>query len=293
MGQWQKKRVDGSTINNGQQYTTNDQLSLQAVNAIIESGLYTQEFVEKLASNSPSADNNVGTPRVELVDDSNGYKRFAFYNIKGEKGNTGDNGVGISKIEKTSSNANVDTYTITLTNSNTYNFKVTNGTNGVTPTLVTTTGILTNYGDGTPQVQASTIGTKTTFTFYNLKGPQGIPGEPGKQGDTGPEGKQGPKGETGASSTWYVGTAISGDTTSSGKIFSSSGILLAQIGDMYLNFDTSNVYRCLNGGPASNALWVYVANIKGATGQQGPIGSTGPQGPRGVGIKSISVTQIS
>ena len=52
---------------------------------------------------------------------------------KGDKGNTGAagaDGVGIAKIEKTSSDGNVDTYTITLTNGTTYTFTVTNGTNG-------------------------------------------------------------------------------------------------------------------------------------------------------------------
>ena len=52
---------------------------------------------------------------------------------KGDKGNTGAagaSGVGIAKIEKTSSDGNVDTYTITLTNGTTYTFTVTNGTDG-------------------------------------------------------------------------------------------------------------------------------------------------------------------
>ena len=49
---------------------------------------------------------------------------------KGDKGNTGADGVGIAKIEKTFSDGNVDTYTITLTNGTTYTFIVTNGTNG-------------------------------------------------------------------------------------------------------------------------------------------------------------------
>ena len=51
----------------------------------------------------------------------------------GEKGDTGTDGVGISKIEKTSSDGNVDTYTITLTNGTAYTFTVTNGTDGQTP----------------------------------------------------------------------------------------------------------------------------------------------------------------
>ena len=48
----------------------------------------------------------------------------------GADGKNGKNGVGIASIEKTASEGVVDTYTITLTNGNTYCFTVTNGTNG-------------------------------------------------------------------------------------------------------------------------------------------------------------------
>ena len=39
---------------------------------------------------------------------------------------------------------------------------------------------------------------------------------------------------------------------------------------MYLNTSTMNTYRCTVGGAASTAKWVYVGNIKGATGDIGP-----------------------
>ena len=38
---------------------------------------------------------------------------------------------------------------------------------------------------------------------------------------------------------------------------------------MYLNTDTMNTYRCTVAGAASAAKWVYVGNIKGATGETG------------------------
>ena len=57
--------------------------------------------------------------------DANGIK-----GEKGDKGDTGADGVGIAKIEKTATNGNVDTYTITLTNGKTYTFTVTNGKDG-------------------------------------------------------------------------------------------------------------------------------------------------------------------
>lgn len=49
---------------------------------------------------------------------------------KGDKGDKGDDGVGISSIAKTGTVGLVDTYTITLTNGQTYDFTVTNGKDG-------------------------------------------------------------------------------------------------------------------------------------------------------------------
>lgn len=48
----------------------------------------------------------------------------------GKDGANGKDGVGISKIEKTGTEGNVDTYAISLTNGTVYNFTVTNGVNG-------------------------------------------------------------------------------------------------------------------------------------------------------------------
>jgi len=80
------------------------------------------------------------------------------------------------------------------------------------------------------------------------------------------------KGQTGAagsSAQWYSGTKITGTSTTA-TAFSDSGITNAQVGDMYLNTDTMNTYRCTVGGAASAAKWVYVGNIKGQTGDIGP-----------------------
>lgn len=67
---------------------------------------------------------------------------------------------------------------------------------------------------------------------------------------------------------WYTGTAITGTSTTA-TIFSSSGVTTAIVGDMYLNTSTANVYQCTVAGDASVATWVYVCNIKGATGTTG------------------------
>lgn len=75
-------------------------------------------------------------------------------------------------------------------------------------------------------------------------------------------------GATGSSAVWYTGTAITGTSTTP-TAFSNSGIADAKVGDMYLNTNTSNVYKCTTGGAASAAKWVYTGNIKGSTGDTG------------------------
>lgn len=54
--------------------------------------------------------------------------------------------------------------------------------------------------------------------------------------------------ETGA--TFYKGTKITGTSTNE-RIFPCSGIKDAKAGDMYLNTDTMNTYRCTTGGSAT------------------------------------------
>ena len=82
----------------------------------------------------------------------------------------------------------------------------------------------------------------------------------------------GPQGEDG--SQWYWGTAITG-TSTSGAVFSSSGITNARVNDKYYNTSTSNIYTCTTAGAASVARWAYIGNIKGEQGNIGPAGPTG------------------
>ena len=128
------------------------------------------------------------------------------------------------------------------------------------------------------------------------QGPQGSKGDKGEQGLQGPVGATGPAGPAGAKgdtgqrgSLWYQGTAITG-TSTTGTVFSGSGIDSALIGDKYLNTSNGNVYNCTLAGNASTAKWAYAGNIRGVQGAQGPqgiqgpkgdTGATGPQGPKG------------
>lgn len=57
-------------------------------------------------------------------------KKFASSGSGSGAGTPGEDGVGIQKIEKTNTEGLVDTYTITLTDSSTYTFTVTNGKDG-------------------------------------------------------------------------------------------------------------------------------------------------------------------
>ena len=83
--------------------------------------------------------------------------------------------------------------------------------------------------------------------------------------------KQGSTGGTGAAGgRWYSGTGITGTSTTA-TIFSGSGVSSAVVGDMYLNTDTYNTYRCTVAGAASAAKWVN--NIKGTKGDTGDAGA--------------------
>lgn len=122
-------------------------------------------------------------------------------------------------------------------------------------------------------------GGTATFTVKN--GSKGSTGAQGPKGDTGAAGTQGPKGDTGArgaagtngtSAAWHSGTAVTG-TSSTAVTATVSG---SKAGDMYLNTSTYNVYKAVTANS-----WVYVCNIKGATGATGAKGDTGAQGPKG------------
>lgn len=103
---WSRKKVNSETLNNGNEYTKNNQFPIEALNGIVNSGLYSQDFVEHLADTPDVSEaGNVGTPTVTLVDNPNAttdkpYKRFKFANLKGAKGDKGDKGEQGEKGEK-------------------------------------------------------------------------------------------------------------------------------------------------------------------------------------------------
>lgn len=100
------------------------------------------------------------------------------------------------------------------------------------------------------------------------------------KGNTGATGSDGADGERG--SIWYTGTAITG-TATYGVAFPDSAIAADNllVGDMYLNIDTSNIYRCEIAGDPTVAEWAYICNIKGIQGEKGEKGETGEKGEKG------------
>ncbi|MBR3684162.1 MAG: hypothetical protein IKL78_04740 [Lachnospiraceae bacterium] len=120
----------------------------------------------------------------------------------GVNGKDGTDGVGISKIEQTATDGNKDTYTITLTNGNTYDFVITNGLDGTDGTDGT------DGKDGTDGVgiskieQTATDGNKDTYTItltngntYDFVVTNGLDGKNGQDGADGADGKDGEDGE--------------------------------------------------------------------------------------------------
>ena len=89
----------------------------------------------------------------------------------------------------------------------------------------------------------------------------------GLQGETGDDGSRG--------SQWFTGTAL---THTTGSASTATGIELALVGDMYLNTETSNVYQCTTGGASGTAVWAYLMNIKGASGDGSLVAETAADG---------------
>lgn len=128
-------------------------------------------------------DGNDGhTPEVTIGSDGYWYVDAVNTGVKA-KGDKGDDGKGISRIDKTSSEDNIDTYTIIYTDGSTSTFIVTNGVDGKTPYI----GDNGHWWIG------------DTDTGVNAKGDKGDTGTKGDKGDKGDTGTNGADGKDGVS----------------------------------------------------------------------------------------------
>lgn len=89
----------------------------------------------------------------------------------------GADGVGIANIEKTSTAGLVDTYTITLTDSSTHTFTVTNGAKGDTGDGIA--NIEKTGTEGLVDTYTITMTSGSTVTFTVTNGAKGDPGDDG------------------------------------------------------------------------------------------------------------------
>ena len=93
MAEWSKNRADSSSINGGNEFTTDDNLAVNELNAMVNNSFYAVDFAEAMADEPDISEiDRDGTPSVSLV--SNGkFKRFKFSNLKGAKGEQGIQGI--------------------------------------------------------------------------------------------------------------------------------------------------------------------------------------------------------
>lgn len=188
----------------------------------------------------------------------------------GPEGEPGEDGISIVSVEKTGTDGNVDTYTITFSNGDTTTFTVTNGTNGskgdsgengLTPNIgdngnwwigETDTGVKAEGTNGSNGVSITGI---ELITSENGVDTYRISFSNGEHFDfTITNGAKGEQGETGQD-----GTAV---LTGHGAPLSDTG----KIGDSYIDLDNWDYYVKTSEG------WELSGNIKGATGQTGNTG---------------------
>lgn len=203
MAKWSREKVNSENINGGNQYEKKDRVTLEQLNAMVNSGLYSQDFAEHLADAPDiSQANTVGAAKVEFVDNVVGgktYKKFKFSNLKGNKGDKGDKGdkgnTGAIPVITATATTLPAGSSATVTKSGTAEnptlaFGIPKGDKGDTgasagfgtPTATIDSNV------GTPSVTVTASGSDTSkvfnFAFKNLKGEKGDTGNTGATGAT-------------------------------------------------------------------------------------------------------------
>ena len=93
MAEWNRNKVSPSEINNGKEFTRDDDLTINELNAMVNNSFYGVDFAENMADQPDISEiNSSGSPEVSIIDNvKNGitYKKFKFKNLKGERGADG------------------------------------------------------------------------------------------------------------------------------------------------------------------------------------------------------------
>ena len=101
--------------------------------------------------------------------------------IRGQDGANGKDGVSVVKVEKTSTDGLVDTYTITYSNNTTSTFTITNGKDGDKgENGVSVVSVEKTKTEGLIDTYTITLSNGETYSFTIKNGEQGQQGEPGK-----------------------------------------------------------------------------------------------------------------
>lgn len=169
------------------------------------------------------------------------------------------------------------------------NLKGSTGASGTSSVWFTGTAVT---GTSSSAVSVTVSGSKSgdmylntsTYNVYRASAASSWVYQCNIKGATGTHGTNGTNGTNGTSAAWFTGTVVTGTSTSATS-FTVSG---SKAGDMYLNTSTSNVYRA----SAANS-WIYVCNIKGATGATGTAAGFGTPTATidsGTGTPSVIVT---
>lgn len=132
--------------------------------------------------------------------------------IEALKNNPAADGVGISKIEQTATSGNEDTYTITLTNGETYDFVIKNGQNGRDgKDGVGISKIEQTAASGNADTYTIILTNGTTYDLVIKNGQKGQNGQNGRNGKDGIDGKDGRDGKDGVGISKIEQTASEGN----------------------------------------------------------------------------------
>lgn len=198
--------------------------------------------------------------------------------VNGSNGADDSDGRGVLSIEKTDTNGNVDTYTITYTDGTTSTFTVTNGEDGEqgiqgekgedghTPTIVigengnwfidgADTGVSANGADGkdgrgvTSIEKTSSDGTVDTYTItYSDGSTSTFTITNGADGQDGVNGSDGSVVTIGDNGNWYIDGVDTGIRAVTNSFYSGNGNpndngAYGISGDTYLDIDTGTYYK--------------------------------------------------